>query len=94
MRPEIQIGRLVRAKAGRDANRYFTVVQVVDEKYVYIADGSSRRLANPKLKKIKHLDVMPQLLEGIADKINNDQKVFDAELKKAINISAINAKEE
>ena len=33
-------------------------------------------------------------MEIIAEKILNDQKVFDAELKKAINISAINAKEE
>ena len=94
MRPEIHLGSVVRAKAGRDAGKYFAVVKIVDDMYVYIADGVTRRLSNPKLKKIKHLPVMPQILENISEKLENNQKVFDAELKKALGMSAEKVREE
>ena len=94
MRPEMELGRLVKATAGRDRGKYFAVVEVVDEKYVRIADGVTRRLANPKLKKVKHLETRPQLLEGIANKLSEGAKVFDAELRSAILKSAEDSKEE
>jgi len=84
MRPDMELGRIVRAHAGRDNGKYFAVIEIVDDNFVKIADGVSRRLANPKLKKIKHLEAMPQKLEIIAEKIKNNQKIFDAELRKAI----------
>ena len=84
MRPEMELGRIVRAHAGRDKGKYFAVVEIVDDNFVRIADGVSRRLASPKLKKVKHLEAMPQMVDGIADKLRDNQKVFDAELRKAI----------
>ena len=94
MRPPIETGRIVKAKAGRDKGGYFAVVKVVDDRYVYIADGVSRRLANPKLKKTMHLEAMPQKLDGIAEKLDKGLKVYDAELKSAILKSGENSKEE
>lgn len=94
MRPEIEPGRLVKATAGRDKDRYFAVVSVVDDRYVYIADGVTRRLSNPKLKKVKHLETRPQLLRSIAGKLKDGSKVFDAELRSAILRSAEESKEE
>lgn len=94
MRPGIEPGRLVKATAGRDSGKYFAVVSVVDETYVYIADGVTRRLSNPKLKKVKHLEPRPQLLGSIAKKLSEGSKVFDAELRSAILKSAEESKEE
>ena len=88
MRPDIELGRIVRAHAGRDKGKYFVIVGIVDDNFVLIADGETRRLANPKLKKIKHLEPMPQFLEVIAEKIRSDQKIYDSELIKAITNSA------
>ncbi len=82
--PSAQIGRVAYSKKGRDKGRYYMITSVVDEHYVLIADGVMRKLAAPKRKKIKHLSLKPIVLEGIADKINNNIKVFDAELKSAI----------
>jgi ribosomal protein L14E/L6E/L27E len=50
-----QIGRVVYSKAGRDKGRFFMVIGVLNEEYVYISDGSLRFVEKPKKKKVKHL---------------------------------------
>ena len=52
------IGDIVLATAGRDSERLFLVVGIIDENYVYIADGKSRKADFPKKKKIKHIELV------------------------------------
>lgn len=80
----IEIGRVVISTAGRDKNKVFIITDIIDKEYVYIADGDLRILTVPKKKKIKHLDLKPEVLENIQEKLLNGKKVFDAELKSAI----------
>jgi ribosomal protein L14E/L6E/L27E len=79
-----EIGRVVFSRAGRDKGKYFIIVDIIDEQYVNISDGDLRRLGNPKKKKIRHLDIKPEVLEGIKEKIVQNKKVFDAELRSAL----------
>ncbi|MBQ6387604.1 MAG: KOW domain-containing RNA-binding protein [Ruminococcus sp.] len=51
---DISQGSVVRAKAGRDKDKFFVVLQT-DGEYALIADGRRRRVEHPKRKKIKHL---------------------------------------
>jgi len=53
----LSLGQLVRASCGRDEGKYFFIIKKVDESFVLISDGKSRKLDKPKLKKIKHLIV-------------------------------------
>jgi len=55
-------GRVVLSTQGRDAGRYFIILQVIDEQYVMMADGLTRKLAHPKKKKVKHLRPKPILV--------------------------------
>ena len=48
-------GRVVQSTQGRDAGRYFVVLQVVDDRHVLMADGQSRKIDHPKKKKMMHL---------------------------------------
>ncbi|GHV39277.1 hypothetical protein FACS189490_02610 [Clostridia bacterium] len=50
----LSVGQIVFSKAGRDKRNFFVIVTVEDE-YVYLSDGSIRKLANPKKKKRKHV---------------------------------------
>ena len=52
-------GRVVLSTQGRDEGRYFIVLEVIDENFVLMADGLTRKLANPKKKKVKHLRPKP-----------------------------------
>ncbi|MBP5431277.1 KOW domain-containing RNA-binding protein [Ruminococcus sp.] len=71
-------GSVVMAEAGRDKGSYFAVVDA-DEKYCLIADGKSRKLANPKRKNIKHIRITDSMIDlnDITDKrLRNTLKQF------------------
>ena len=51
----MEVGRVVMSKQGRDRDRCFVILSVVDDQYVMMADGLTRKLDHPKRKKVKHL---------------------------------------
>lgn len=65
----VEKGLVVKATAGRDINSYFVVVSS-DDKFAFIADGKSRKLAKPKRKNVKHLSATSKILciDEITDK--------------------------
>ena len=52
-------GRVVLSTQGRDEGRYFIVLEVIDEQFVLMADGLTRKVDHPKKKKVKHLRPKP-----------------------------------
>ncbi|WP_427340480.1 KOW domain-containing RNA-binding protein [Caloranaerobacter sp. DY30410] len=81
---DIQIGQVVRSKAGRDKGRVFVVIDILDDKYVLIVDGDLRKLDKPKKKKIKHLIVYKTVLENIKEKIEKGEKFNNAYVRKCL----------
>jgi len=79
-----EVGRVAISAAGRDQGRMFVILRILDAQYVYIADGDLRKIGSPKKKKLKHLKLCPQTLDAIAEKLEADVKVFDAEIRSAI----------
>ncbi|MGN1111881.1 MAG: hypothetical protein ACI4RP_01640 [Acutalibacteraceae bacterium] len=74
---DFEKGLVVRAKNGRDKNRFFVVISC-DGEYAYIADGKTRRLERPKRKNIKHLFTTNTVIP--VDSINTD-KLIKAQLR-------------
>ena len=64
----MQTGDIVISRAGHDTDKYFVVTSTVSEEFVLIADGKSRGMENPKLKRKRHLRVAAQ--SGITDPTN------------------------
>lgn len=60
-----RIGRVAYSKAGRDEGRPFVVINIVNEKFLMIADGDLRRIENPKIKNIKHVKVTNIVAEDV-----------------------------
>ncbi len=83
----VEIGRLVLSTAGRDKDRIFMILDIIDKQYVYIVDGDLHTKEKPKKKKLKHLKLYPEVLSAIADKLKEGKKVFDAEIRSAIRSS-------
>ena len=84
MESSIQIGAVVLSVMGRDSGRFYVVVSKAEENYVYIADGETRLLQKPKLKKIKHLRYNGENLDAIGAKLVEGKQVFDAEIRSAL----------
>lgn len=81
---ELEIGQFVKSKAGRDKDRIFIVIGIVDEQFVQIADGDLRKLEKPKIKKVKHLKRLNYVSDDVCEKLNSDKKLTNAMLRKEV----------
>ncbi len=81
---EVFAGDIVYSKAGRDKDRLFVVLSVLDAQYAMLADGRLRRVDKPKKKKIKHLVKSGHASLYIAEKLSTGMKVTNPDLKKAL----------
>lgn len=77
-------GDIVLSKAGRDKNKHFIVLEIVDEQYVMIADGDLRKVDSPKRKKCKHLENTGNKSEWVIDKLSDGVRVTNPDLKKEL----------
>ena len=84
----MEIGRAVQSLQGRDAGRCFVILQVVDDQFVLMADGLTRKLDHPKKKKIKHLHPKPVRMEGVEDGLKSHQ-LLDSDLRKFLRANGL-----
>ena len=70
----ITTGSVVRAKAGRDKDKFFIVLKV-EENFAYIADGRRRKAESPKKKKLIHLAATNVCL---CDTMDTNRKIRNA----------------
>ena len=84
MELNIELGEIVSSTAGRDEGRYFVVIDIVNQNYVKIADGDLRKIENPKLKNIKHLNTTGEIVEELSIWLHNKKRVRDEDLKKVV----------
>lgn len=80
---ELQYGQIVKSKAGRDKGKFFVIIDKEDE-YLYLVDGILRRIDNPKKKKFKHIQPTNIIIDIIKNKIENDEKITNADIRKQL----------
>ncbi|WP_432404449.1 RNA-binding protein [Wukongibacter sp. M2B1] len=81
---EVAIGQFVKSKAGRDKDRVFIVIEIIDELYVLIADGDLRKMENVKKKKIKHLSKFNIISDEIVKRYDTHKKISNLMLRREI----------
>lgn len=80
---EADVGHIVISLAGRDKGRPFYVLKT-EENFVYLSDGSLRKIESPKKKKLKHVKVVHGFETRIAEKLRSGDKVLNSEMRKAL----------
>ena len=81
---ELSAGDIVYSKAGRDKDKIFIVLEVLDNEYVLIADGILRGVQKPKKKKIKHLKKTNIKAELVKRKFAKREEVTNTDLKRLL----------
>ncbi|HHY24165.1 MAG TPA: RNA-binding protein [Clostridiaceae bacterium] len=79
-----KLGELIYSNAGRDVGRRFIITNIIDEKYVLISDGDLRKIEKPKKKKIKHIKTCGIIIDSLNKKMENKEKITNAEIRKMI----------
>ena len=80
----LEKGQLVRSIAGHDIGEYFLVYQIIDDNFVLIVNGKTRKLEKPKLKKIKHLSKMNKKSDVIDSLDKNDLQSQNKKIRNVI----------
>ena len=80
---DIAKSNIVKSTAGRDAGKFFFVLETQGD-FLLLADGKSRRMENPKLKRQKHVELVGESHSLVAEKIRSSEKITNSELRKAI----------
>ncbi len=83
------LGKVVHSKSGRDKDRIFIIVGVIDANYVYISDGDLRKIEKPKKKRIKHLVFNDIMAEEIRELIINEKTVSNSKIRKFLQVQDI-----
>ena len=82
---DLKIGQIVKSKAGRDKDRVFIICSILDEQFVFVCDGDLRKLNSPKKKKVKHLMIYNTVLTEFAEKLQGNENLDDAYVRKVLN---------
>ncbi len=80
----ISMGQLVTSTAGRDEMQVYLVVGITNNQVLLLANGRERKMANPKRKNIRHVNVLKSIAKGAAEKLQSGIKVTDEEIRQAI----------
>ena len=79
--PDIKISDVVVSTAGRDAGKWFYVIDE-NQTYLFLANGKDRPLDRPKRKKRKHVQKVLRSETRVAEKLIRGDKVLNGELRR------------
>ncbi len=75
--------QIVRSLAGRDKGSLLCVLDT-DEDFLLLADGKQRRVAAPKRKRAKHVELVGNSCHPAIEKVRTGALVQDRELRSAL----------
>ncbi|MDT8862268.1 KOW domain-containing RNA-binding protein [Alkalihalobacillus sp. MEB130] len=79
-----EIGQIVVITKGRDQGQLGIVVQIIDDRFVKIADGDKRKVDRMKKKNINHLEVIDYIAEEVKSSFIETGRVTNGKLRYAI----------
>ena len=82
---KIDKGDIVQSQNGRDKGKALFVLDVQDE-YLLLIDGKSRKIEHPKRKKAKHCMFLKTAQCRVADKIRQGEKFHNIDVRRELAI--------
>lgn len=82
--PGPDIGQIVLVRKGREYGQIAVIIQVLDERFVLIADGEKRKFDRPKKKNIQHLERYNYISPEVRNSIKDTGRVSNNKLRMAL----------
>ncbi|MBO8157490.1 MAG: RNA-binding protein [Bacillaceae bacterium] len=79
--PSPRIGQIVQVVQGRETGKYMVVIEVLDERFVLLADGEKRKVNKPKKKNIHHVELTDYIAPEVRDSILETGRVTNGKLR-------------
>ena len=80
----VEVGEFVISTAGRDEGNIYIVAKIVNNKYIEVFDGKSKKANNKKRKNIKHIEKTGVVAEELSRWLKEGKRVRNEDIKLAI----------
>jgi ribosomal protein L14E/L6E/L27E len=80
-----QLGQIVKILRGRDLNKFAVIISIVDQRFLWIADGDKRKFDQPKKKNLLHLQLQDAISQEVVNSIMETGRVTNGKLRYALN---------
>ncbi|WP_027964818.1 KOW domain-containing RNA-binding protein [Halalkalibacillus halophilus] len=79
-----KLGQLVKIKQGREMDQFAIIIDIVDEKFILLADGEKRKFNRPKRKNLHHVKLIDYVSEEVESSLQETGRVTNGKLRFAI----------
>ncbi|TDF91473.1 KOW domain-containing RNA-binding protein [Paenibacillus piri] len=79
-----QLGQIVRIVRGKDSGKYAVIINVEDQRFVWIADGDKRKFDHPKKKNLAHLELLQAISSEVVESLQDSGRVTNGKLRFAL----------
>ncbi|WP_186576147.1 KOW domain-containing RNA-binding protein [Aquibacillus kalidii] len=79
-----RIGQVVRILQGREAGQFAIVIDLIDDRFVLLADGEKRKYDRPKKKNLHHIEPMEYISPEVQNSLLETGRVTNGKLRFAI----------
>lgn len=79
-----RIGQVVRVLQGREAEQYMIIIEVVDDRFVLLADGEKRKYDRPKKKNVHHIEFSDFVSPEVQNSLLETGRVTNGKLRFAL----------
>ncbi|WP_163539068.1 KOW domain-containing RNA-binding protein [Gracilibacillus sp. YIM 98692] len=80
-----ELGQVVQILQGREAGQYAIVIEIIDSRFVLLADGDKRKYDRPKKKNVHHISCMKYISPEVKRSLLETGRVTNGKLRYAIN---------
>jgi large subunit ribosomal protein L14e len=80
-----QLGQIVKILRGRDLNKFAIIIAIVDQRFLWLADGDKRKFDQPKKKNVLHLQLQDVISEEVVNSLLETGRVTNGKLRYALN---------
>ncbi|WP_163528032.1 KOW domain-containing RNA-binding protein [Halobacillus ihumii] len=79
-----RIGQVVRIVQGREAGQYAVIIDILDGRFLLLADGEKRKYDRPKKKNLQHVELMDFISPEVQNSLLETGRVTNGKLRFAV----------
>lgn len=79
-----RIGQIVRVVQGREVDQFAVIINIINDRFVLLADGEKRKYDKPKRKNLQHIELTDYISREVENSLLETGRVTNGKLRFAI----------
>ncbi|MFC0525735.1 RNA-binding protein [Pontibacillus salicampi] len=79
-----RLGQVVRVLQGREVEQFMIIIDIIDDRFLLLADGEKRKYDRPKKKNVQHIELMDYVSPEVQNSLLETGRVTNGKLRFAL----------